>query len=313
MELAFFTDRRCLEHDVPWGFPESPARLRGILREVEAAGLALDEGEASAAGVREAVEAVHGHEYVERLQRAIDRGDGLLGSGDNPLSAGTGVAAWAAAATAVRAAAWAVAGDRHAFAAVRPPGHHAERRLAMGFCYFNNVAVAVEHLRRHAGCERLAVFDFDVHHGNGTQAIFYDDPQVLYASVHQYPFYPGTGAAEETGAGEANGATVNVPLAAGCGDPEYARALERRILPALREFHPDLLLVSAGFDAWRGDPLGGMRVSAEAFGDWGCRLGELAAEVCGGRVVSLLEGGYDLEAVPGLVVKYARAACGAGY
>ena len=180
----------------------------------------------------------------------------------------------------------------------------------MGFCYFNNVAVAVEHLRRSGGLERLVVFDFDVHHGNGTQHIFYGDPGVLYVSVHQYPFYPGTGSAGETGEGEGGGTTLNVPLVAGSGDREYEEAMEETVLPALRSFRPELILVSAGFDAWRGDPLGGMRVSQEAFAEWGRLLGELARELCGGRIVSVLEGGYDLQELPGLVVAYARAVTG---
>ena len=176
----------------------------------------------------------------------------------------------------------------------------------MGFCYFNNVAVAAEHLR-HAGFERLAVLDFDVHHGNGTQEIFYDAPEVLYVSVHQFPFYPGTGSVGETGEGQGSGATVNVPLVAGGGDREYREAMAGSILPAIRAFRPQLLLVSAGFDAWRADPLGGMRASREAFEEWGRQLGELARQVCEGRIVSVLEGGYDLDVLPELVVAYARA------
>ena len=308
METRFFSDRRCLLHEAPGGFPESPRRLERILAEIEARGgpLELLEGPA-ARQVDEAVEAVHGTDYVERFRRATERGDGLLGSSDNPLSRGTWPAAWTAANTAVRSAAWvAVGADRHAFAAVRPPGHHAEREMAMGFCYFNNVAVAAEFLQRSHGVGKIAVLDFDVHHGNGTQAIFYERADVFYVSVHQFPFYPGTGSAGEAGAREGLGGTLNVPLAKGAGDSVYERAFEDTILPAVRSFGPELLLISAGFDAWRSDPLGGMEVSEDGFAAWGKLLGELARELCDGRIVSILEGGYDLEALPTLVVRYAE-------
>jgi acetoin utilization deacetylase AcuC-like enzyme len=171
----------------------------------------------------------------------------------------------------------------------------------MGFCYLNNVAVAAEHLLRVHGCARVAVFDFDVHHGNGTQHLFEERSDVLYVSTHQYPFYPGTGAAGERGRGAGQGATVNVPLPAGTGDDGYRRALEEDVLPALRDFAPEVLLLSAGFDAWRRDPLGGMQVSEEGFAEWGRRLGELAAEVCSGRLMAVLEGGYDVDVLPRLV------------
>jgi acetoin utilization deacetylase AcuC-like enzyme len=172
----------------------------------------------------------------------------------------------------------------------------------MGFCFFNHAAVAAEHLRR-LGAERVAVFDFDVHHGNGTQHVF-EERYVFYASTHQYPFYPGTGAASETGRGAGAGATLNVPLPAGTGDEGYAEAIEGRVLPALRRFAPDVLVVSAGFDAWRGDPLGGMRVSLDGFAAWGRALAALAGEVARGRVLAVLEGGYDLAALPDLVAAH---------
>lgn len=174
----------------------------------------------------------------------------------------------------------------------------------MGFCYFNNVAVAAEYLRREHALERVAIFDPDVHHGNGTQHIFETTREVLYASTHQFPFYPGTGAAEEVGQGAGEGATLNVPLPAGTGDDGYAVAINERILPALRSFAPDALLISAGFDAWRDDPLGGMQVTAKEIERWGEVLGELARELCDGRILVTLEGGYDLEALGPLAVRF---------
>lgn len=299
--MRVFTDSRCLLHAAPPGYPEQPARLKGILARLRAEHEVSEAGAHSAA--RRAVGAVHSEAYLGRFERAVRRGDGLLDSADNPLSAGSWEAAWGAVEATLHAADWA-AGGRRAVAAVRPPGHHAEAETAMGFCFFNNAAVAAEHLRAAHGCERVAVVDFDVHHGNGTQHHFYDRADVLYASLHQYPFYPGTGAAEEAGSGPGLGATLNLPLPAGTGDEGYAAQFDDRLVPALRAFAPQALVLSAGFDAWRGDPLGGMRVSAEAFRDWGRQLGAVADAVAGGRVLAVLEGGYDLEALPQLVSSF---------
>ncbi len=302
--LRVFTDSRCLAHGAPPGYPERPERLERILARLASTRFRVISGCAHG-GAEEAVLALHAPGYVERFRRASERGDGLLDSADNPLGEGTWEATWAAVETALAAADWVVEDDgRRAFAAVRPPGHHAERALAMGFCFFNNAAVAAEYLRRRRGIERVAIFDFDVHHGNGTQHLFERRGDVLYVSTHQYPFYPGTGAADEVGVGEGRGATVNVPLPAGTDDAGYERALEETVLPALRRFAPDLLVLSAGFDAWMRDPLGGMRVSADAFRLWSRRLSQLAGELCQGRVLSLLEGGYDLAALPDLVLAH---------
>ena len=297
-DVRIFSGRRCLQHRCPHGYPERPERLSLILDHLRARGWDLAEG-AWEGDARQAVLAVHDERYVERFERAVERGDALLDSADNPLSSGTWEASWAAVETALAAADWAAAGNP-AFAAVRPPGHHAERAVAMGFCFFNNVAVAAEHLRRR-GAERVAIFDFDVHHGNGTQHLFERRADVFYVSTHQHPFYPGTGAASETGIGDGEGATLNVPLPAATDDAGYAEAIRGRVLPALRAFSPEVLLISAGFDAWQNDPLGGMRVTEEGFRSWGEWLRALADEVCGGRLLAVLEGGYDLASLPRLV------------
>lgn len=299
--MRVFTDPRCLRHRAPRGYPERPERLSGIVDHLRERGWDFAE-EPWQGDARAAVLALHEERYVERFERAVQRGDSLLDSADNPLSDGTWEAAWAAVETTLAAADHVASsgGGGRAFAAVRPPGHHAERAVAMGFCFFNNVAVAAEHLRRR-GAERVAIFDFDVHHGNGTQHLFESRADVFYASTHQYPFYPGTGAASETGIGEGEGATLNVPLPAGTGDAGYAEAIQGRVIPALRGFGPDVLLVSAGFDAWQHDPLGGMRVTEEGFRSWGRWLRGLADEVCGGRLLAVLEGGYDLASLPRLV------------
>jgi len=307
--LRIFTDPRCLEHLAPPGYPECPERLAGIVRRLRAGGwdVFADAGPAARprGETRAAIEAIHDPAYVRRLEAAVERGDGLIDSADNPLSAGTWDAAWAAVECALDAADWAVAeAGRHSFAAVRPPGHHAERATAMGFCYFNTVAVAAEHLVRRHGLERVAIVDFDVHHGNGSQHLFEERRDVLYASLHQFPFYPGTGAESETGIGDGEGATLNVALAAGCGDEDYARAFADRLLPGLERFAPEMLLISAGFDAWRDDPLGGMQVTRGGFEHWGERLAGVAARCCGGRSASLLEGGYDLACLGELAERY---------
>lgn len=303
--VRIFTSQRCLAHRVPLGFPEKPERLVGILEHVVQRELVVEEVPRQGEAWRAAVLAIHDARYLERFRHAVERGDALLDSPDNPLSAGTLDAAIAAVEATLRACDWVIEGDeRAAFAAVRPPGHHAEHGQALGFCFFNNVAIGAEYLRRRHGLDRIAIFDFDVHHGNGTQHTFQSRPEILYASVHQYPFYPGTGRSEESGRGEGEGATLNVPLPAGSGDAEYAQALQERILPRLEAFAPEALLLSAGFDAFENDPLGGMRVTASGFRAWGEQLGDLARRCCRGRVVATLEGGYDLNALPRLVADH---------
>src|SRR5438105_2638618 len=183
-----------------------------------------------------------------------------------------------------------------AFALVRPPGHHAERDRAMGFCLFNNVAVAAAHARA-TGVRKVAIVDYDVHHGNGTQHIFEADPRVLYISTHQYPYYPGTGAADEIGRERGRGFTVNLPLEVGAVDEDYQIAFREVVVPVLREFEPDLLIVSAGFDAHEHDPLGGMRLTTAAFAAMTSELRAVAEECCRGRIVAAVEGGYDLQAL----------------
>ncbi len=305
-EQRVFTNRACLLHD-PADFPERRQRLEVVLAALAGAGAEVVEVDTHPRALA-AVEAVHDPLYVGRFRRAVERGDGLIDSADNPLTPHSWESAMAAVEVVLHAADWLMGGrDRRAFAAVRPPGHHAERDLAMGFCYFNNVAVAAQHLRDRHGIERLAIFDFDVHHGNGTQHLFEERSDVLFASTHQYPFYPGTGALSERGRGAGEGATLNVPLAAGTGDEAYATVLEEVVLPSLRGFRPSVLLVSAGFDAWQGDPLGGLSLTAASYERLGQDLAAVAGETADGRVLVALEGGYDLEALGGLVAKFLRA------
>lgn len=309
--IRTFTSGPSPLHRAPRGYPERPNRLAGILDHLGRLGWPVEEVGPAGEAARRAVESVHDPAYVERFERAAERGDGLLDSADNPLSEGSWEAAWRAVEATLAAADAVARGGGPAFAAVRPPGHHAERATAMGFCFFNNVAVAAEHLRRSHGAERVAIFDFDVHHGNGTQHLFEERSDVFYASTHQFPFYPGTGAAGERGIGAGEGATLNVPLPAYSGDEEYSRVLGERILPALEAFAPDVLLLSAGFDAWAHDPLGGMEVTEAGYREWGERLRALAEEICGGKVLAVLEGGYDEIHLPRLVEEHLRGLAGA--
>lgn len=295
---------------MPFGFPEVASRLQQVIAGVEGAGIPVQEtGEHSQTTA--AIEAVHDPDYVQRFHQAVVAGESFIDTGDNPLSSGSWRAARAAVDACLFAADWVFEGaGRRGIAAVRPPGHHAERSMAMGFCYFNNVAVAAEYILRDKGAERLVIVDFDVHHGNGTQHLFEDRGDILYVSLHQHPFYPGTGTAPERGRSGGVGATLNLPLPAGSGDAVYAEVFQKAVLPAIRHFEPEALLISAGFDAWRSDPVGGMRVSDQAFHDWGNWLGQLADEICQGRILVTLEGGYDLEALPALAAAHCQGLAG---
>lgn len=273
---------------------------------LERAGIPVQEtGEHPETGA--AIEAVHDVSYIRRFQQAVSAGESFIDTGDNPLSSGSWRAARAAVDVCLHAADWVFEGSgRRAVAAVRPPGHHAERSMAMGFCYFNNVAVAAEYIRSAKGVDRLVIVDFDVHHGNGTQHLFEARGEVLYVSIHQHPFYPGTGAAAERGRNGGVGATLNVPLPAGSGDAVYEEVFGKIVLPSIRNFGPEAVLISAGFDAWQEDPVGGMQVSEQAFQKWGHWLGGLADDLCDGRILVTLEGGYDLQALPALAAAHSQ-------
>jgi acetoin utilization deacetylase AcuC-like enzyme len=285
-----------LEHDPGRGHPERPLRLEAVvdrLRRSPRPGLEWAEPNPAP---REAVERIHDPAYVRWVESFRGRSARL--DVDTAVSPGSVEAAWRAAGAAVEAIDAVVSGSaRRAFALVRPPGHHAERAAAMGFCLFNNVAVGASHAAARRGCRRVLIVDWDVHHGNGTQHSFETRPDVLYFSTHRYPFYPGTGALHETGAGEGEGFTVNVPLPAGSGDGEYEAIFRRVLAPVSDAFAPDLVLVSAGFDAHRDDPMGGMAMTASGFASLCGIVRGIADGHAGGRLVLVLEGGYDLEAL----------------
>jgi acetoin utilization deacetylase AcuC-like enzyme len=242
----------------------------------------------------EPIEAVHGEEHVRRIANLAARGGGWVDP-DTFVAPPSYRAALDAAWATVGATRDVLDGQvRNGLVLVRPPGHHATSNRAMGFCLFNNVAIAAEWALSQAGCQRVAILDVDVHHGNGTQEIFYRRSDVLYYSTHQFPFYPGTGAIDETGVGAGAGATINIPLGAGCGDETYLEATERVLTPALLRYRPELIFVSLGFDAHWVDPLAQMRLSLAGYGEILERIASLAAELCDGRLIFILEGGYDL-------------------
>jgi len=310
--MLIVSSERFADHLTPPGHPESPERnavletaaatLGEIVRSLNAA-LAREsqapkvwlEREEPVAATREQLLRVHAATHVDAIEAT--RGLATMIDADTFTSPDTADVALLAAGAAVQAVD-AVLDGRHKTAAalVRPPGHHAESARAMGFCFYNSVAVAAAHARAR-GLARVAIVDYDVHHGNGTQEMFYGDPAVLYISTHQYPFYPGTGAATETGAEAGKGFTVNVPIEAGATDGDYMEAFDQVVIPVLQQFKPELLLVSAGFDAHEADPLAQIRMTSAGLALLTARLRMAAEELCEGRMVVVTEGGYALTAL----------------
>ncbi len=297
MKSGFVYDPIYLKHDTG-GHPESSRRLEAIISHLEQTGLKqrLTPIKPRPATIGE-LTLVHHESHVAHVKEVAQRGGGWLDP-DTVISPGSYDAALYAAGGAIEAVEAVVGGEvSSAFALVRPPGHHATERQAKGFCLFNNLAIAARHALERLKLERLVIIDFDVHHGNGTQEAFYDNPNVLYMSTHQYPHYPGTGRVEETGNGIAEGTTVNIPLPAWCGDAEYEQVFEQIIVPAARRFEPQLILVSAGYDTHWADQLALMQLTVSGFARIVGTIKGLADELCQGRLVLSLEGGYNLEAL----------------
>ncbi len=297
-----------LAHRTGPGHPENPRRLSVIVERVNASGL-LNELTAMEPAIasRDTLLLAHDSAYVAWLEEAGASGRMFRADADTIGSPGTWPAALRAAGAVVTAVDAVLRGDVvRAFCAVRPPGHHAERDRAMGFCFLNNVAIGARHAQRR-GLRRVAVLDWDVHHGNGTQHIFEEEASVLYVSLHQYPLYPGTGRACERGRGAGQNATLNVPMAPGSTDTDYLRTMEKEVLPTMERFAPEMIFISAGFDAHADDPLAAMRVTAEGFARMTEMTCALAVRVCGGRIVSVLEGGYHLPALAACVEAHIRA------
>ena len=294
MTTFVYTHPSSLDHDTGLGHPERTARIETVYAALAGDSYAsLERREARRASLDDLAR-VHESGYVRRSLDEMPASGRARMDPDTVVSPGSGEAALRAAGAVIDAVDEVASGNAsNAFCAVRPPGHHAEAGRGMGFCLFNNVAVGAMHARAAHGLRKIAIVDFDVHHGNGTQAMFAGDPAALFASTHQYPHYPGTGAADETGVGN----VFNAPLEAGSGGSEFRTAMDDRILPALRAFAPQMLLVSAGFDAHARDPLASLNFEEEDF-EWATqRLLEIAEEFASGRLVSTLEGGYDLQAL----------------
>ena len=292
---ALLTHPACLDHKVPQGHPERPARLAAVIKALEAPAFeALKRVEAPRAPL-DAIERVHPAALVEGLLGAVPETGFAAIDGDTSMSPGSGEAALRAAGAALKAVDLVAAGEvTNAFCAVRPPGHHAEPEQPMGFCLFNNIGIGALHARAAHGFKRIAVIDFDVHHGNGTQALFERDPDLFFASTHQSPLYPGTGRPSEHGV--ANN-ILNVPLPPGAGGDAFRAAMSGAILPALGDFKPDFVFISAGFDAHKADPLASLMFE-EADYAWATReIVSACDKLCAGRLVSTLEGGYDLDAL----------------
>jgi len=306
--VAFVYHEGCLDHSNGAGHPERPERVGALRTHFEKRGLlgGLLQVRQDEAPV-ESLTRVHDSGYVASIREACRRAPARLDP-DTGVSEGSWRAALLSAGGALAACDAVMDGRaRAAFACTRPPGHHAEPDRAMGFCLFNNVAVAARHLQDRHGVGRLAIVDWDVHHGNGTQHTFEADDSVLYVSTHQHPFYPGTGGADEIGTGRGRGFTLNIPLPSGSGDTEYLAAFRDTIRPALDRFRPEAILISAGFDAHRADPLAGMQVSEEGYAAMTGVLLEVARAHARGRVISVLEGGYDLHALTKSVIAHLRA------
>jgi acetoin utilization deacetylase AcuC-like enzyme len=299
---AVVIDREYLRHDPGRFHPERPERLRVLLdlaEEVDPDHFRLLPPRSAS---REEIAACHSDDYIE-LVRATSEKNRYALDGDTVTSRDSfGVGLLAAGGFLKLLDAIAAGEHRSGFALVRPPGHHALRDQAMGFCLFNTVAVGAHHLKRRYGAEKVLIVDWDVHHGNGTQDAFYQDPSVLYLSTHQYPYYPGTGATEDVGEGRGEGYTVNVPLPAGCGDEEYLSVFNEIVSPIVDKYGPGWILVSAGFDPHRRDPLGGMNVTESGFGAMAARLIGLAEKHAAGKIAFLLEGGYDLNSLKSSVL-----------
>ncbi len=298
-----------LEHDMGAGHPESPNRLRAIMQQLEQSGTAARLTRiAPRKAEDEWITQIHTASYLEMLKAEAPATGRVSLDVDTSISPGSLTAAYLAAGGALAAVDAIMSKDvDHVFCAVRPPGHHAEAGHAMGFCLFNNVAIAARYAQKRYGLSRVLIVDWDVHHGNGTQHSFEEDPSVLFFSTHQFPHYPGTGRATERGRGAGEGFTINVPMEAGEGDEEYRAVFQKTLVPAADAFKPEFVIISAGFDAHQDDPLAGMGLTEEGYEDLTGIVAGIAKRHANGRILSSLEGGYNLTALSASVDRHIQA------
>jgi len=309
-KTGFLYDERYLLHDTGPGHPESPERLKAIYQGIKDADLLskLTIIQASRADLKW-IETVHAKNYIERFEAACRSGDSMLDYPDNQMCAETFETALLAVGGVLDAAGRVMTGKLdNVFCAVRPPGHHAEYDHAMGFCYFNNAAIAARYLQIEWSIQRVGIIDFDVHHGNGTQHIFEEDPDVFYYSIHQHPTFafPGTGRAFETGSGKGTGSTRNYPVLPGDGDKEYLGLIQRDLIPVIEAFSPEVIIVSAGFDAHVDDDMSDIKLSTQGYTRIMERIVALAELYSNGKVISVLEGGYCLKRLPELAANHVK-------
>ncbi|UCH09376.1 MAG: histone deacetylase [Fidelibacterota bacterium] len=310
--LTLFWSPDFTQHEVSWGHPESASRLAAIQEKLNVTGQweGYHRVEATAASLDQ-IALIHPMEYIRRVERTTQRGPTIIDSADTEVSPGSYLAALKVAGAGLRAVDEILAANtRTAFILGRPPGHHALPSTAMGFCLFSNAALAATYALQSDQIERVAVIDWDVHHGNGTQHIFYESERVYYISIHEFPLYPGTGRPDEIGSGQGRGHTLNFPLSAGKGDDDYLEILVGPVAETLHSFRPDLIIISAGFDAHEYDPLGHMNISSEGFEKMTRVLVEVGQEQAHGRIISFLEGGYHLQALADSVSRHLRGLAG---
>ncbi len=321
MKTGYIYHPDMLRHDTGPGHPESPQRLSTLEKKLFGAsqsnqGFALTSRLEKMQSERhdrlyDAVSRIHTSTYIDALKAAVPKTDRIYLDPDTPLSPGSLLAAELAVSAGLIAVDSVMAGSiRNAFCAVRPPGHHAEAGKAMGFCLFNNIAIAAKYIQTKYHLDKVLIIDWDVHHGNGTQNAFYQDSSVFYFSSHQFPCYPGTGAKDERGEGRGEGSTENHPLPAGSGDTELLAVFEHDLSLAVSDFRPDFILISAGFDAHRDDPLASLEVTDEGFAEMTKIVCSLADTHCEGRIISFLEGGYNLDALARSVERHLGVLCG---
>jgi len=308
LRTAYIYDPLFLSHDTGFGHPERSQRLTVAHDRLSAQEWFKSLHQCSPRkACPDIVRLVHDADYIDRVQQACESGASRIDSPDVSVCAESCEVALNATGSVLELADQVMAGDMdNGFAMVRPPGHHAEVAEAMGFCLFNSIAVSARYLQSRYGLERILILDWDVHHGNGTQHIFERDSSVFYISLHQFPHYPGTGSLAETGIGEGEGTTLNCPMSPGLGDHQYRQAFEEIILPRAKAFCPDAVLISAGFDAHRADPLGAINLENESYVWMTQMMMELADQCCEGRLISVLEGGYDLTALAESVTGHVR-------